>query len=319
MKKSIIFLALITPLLITGQDLHFSQIIESTFLTNPSLLSFQEDKFKVVLQKRSQWQSVADPYNTVTISFECKNIFPKNSVGVQFLNDVAGEANFKTVGPSISYSKLIKYNSDVLFAVGLNAGFFQRSITYDQLIFNQTETFNNLSFWFSDINFGVSNKYFVNNNVSITNGVSFYHLNKPKQSLIEDAKIKLLPKTNFHISADYSFKKDWLISSKAFFSKQNKDQEFLFGKEIKKVISSDRKNMFGAGLYYRLNDAIICSFNAEIKHIKFIMSQDINVSSLKEASNYNGAIEFLISYSWNRKKKIKKRIINTPTACPKYL
>ena len=50
-----------------------------------------------------------------------------------------------------------------------------------------------------------------------------------------------------------------------------------------------------------------------------ILNYDVNISSLKTASNYNGAYEFLISYEWNKRKKHKQIINIKQKKCPKYL
>ena len=93
------------PFYFLGQDVHFTQFNKSTFFLNPSLLFIAEKEHKVSLQRRSQWSTVGDPYNTFAVSIERKNISPNNSFGLQVLNDVAGEADFKTAGLSLIYAR----------------------------------------------------------------------------------------------------------------------------------------------------------------------------------------------------------------------
>ena len=85
MKKLVLILLLYSSVSVKSQDVHFSQFSKSTFLLNPSLSSFQENDYKVTLQRRSQWESVAEPFNTFTISAERKDLFPSHSIGIQFI------------------------------------------------------------------------------------------------------------------------------------------------------------------------------------------------------------------------------------------
>ena len=98
MRVLLFILLLFFAFNLKSQDVHFSQFSKSTFLLNPSLTSFQQNDYKVTLQRRSQWESVAEPFNTFTISVERKDLFPSHSIGIQFLNDIAGDAKFKTTG-----------------------------------------------------------------------------------------------------------------------------------------------------------------------------------------------------------------------------
>ena len=84
-KKLVLILLLYSSVSVKSQDVHFSQFSKSTFLLNPSLSSFQENDYKVTLQRRSQWESVAEPFNTFTISAERKDLFPSHSIGIQFI------------------------------------------------------------------------------------------------------------------------------------------------------------------------------------------------------------------------------------------
>jgi len=102
MKKTAFILLLFSSTLVKSQDIHFSQFLRSSFFLNPSLTSFQQNDYKATLQRRSQWKSVAEPFNTFTISVESKDLFPSHSVGLQFLNDIAGDAKFKTTGFNFS-------------------------------------------------------------------------------------------------------------------------------------------------------------------------------------------------------------------------
>ena len=71
-----------------------------------------------------------------------------------------------------------------------------------------------------------------------------------------------------------------------------------------------------SGFYNRINDAVFFTLGIQNENIQAVISYDINTSSLSNASNSFGGLEFVISYGWN----IKKNIINKSLLiCPKYL
>ena len=101
-----------------------------------------------------------------------------------------------------------------------------------------------------------------------------------------------------------------------FYSKQGQINETIIGSNINYTPNNSFKNKpkLISGVFYRINDAIILSCGIKIKKLTTVFSYDINTSSLVEASEYRGGFEFIVSYSFD-KKKIKKKI----EKCPKYL
>ena len=318
MKRFVIIL-LITTLNATSQDIHFSQYKNSTFFTNPSFTTFQSSDYHVVLQKRNQWQVVADPFSTFLMSVESKNIANNNSFGIHFMNDIAGDARYQTTGSIINYSKSIKKNSTTFFAIGLSAGFYQRRISFDNLVFIEQENFDNVSFYYPDINFGLLNKKTINNSIDIYSGISLFHINRPNQSLLESDKELLYPRVNMHTKANILLYNNWKITPHVFFSKQNVNQEFIIGSDLQYLLYQDKNVFFGLGTNYRHKDAIYYNANIKAGSFEVILNYDVNISSLKTASNYNGAYEFLISYEWSKRKKHKQIINIKQKKCPKYL
>ena len=318
MKRFIIIL-LITTLSATSQDIHFSQYKNSTFFTNPSFTSFQGSDYHVLLQKRNQWQVVADPFSTFLISIESKKILNNNSFGIHFMNDIAGDARYQTTGSIINYSKSIRKNYSTFFAVGLSAGFYQRKISFDNLVFIEQENFDNVSSYYPDLNLGLLIKKIINNSIDLFSGISLFHINRPNQSLFENDEELLYPRFNMHTKANILLYDNWKITPHIFFSKQNINQELIIGSDLEYLLYKDKNIFLALGTNYRHKDAIYYNANIKAGSFKVILNYDINISSLKTASNYNGAYEFLILYEWNKRKKRKQTINIKQKKCPKYL
>lgn len=317
--KRFIIIMLITTLSATSQDIHFSQYKNSTFFTNPSFTSFQGSDYHVLLQKRNQWQVVADPFSTFLMSIESKKILNNNSFGIHFMNDIAGDARYQTTGSIINYSKLIRKNYTTFFAVGLSAGFYQRKISFDNLVFIEKENFDNVSFYYPDLNLGLLIKKIVNNSIDLFSGISLFHINRPNQSLFENDEELLYPRFNMHTKANILLYDNWKITPHIFFSKQNINQELIIGSDLEYLLYKDKNVFLALGTNYRHKDAIYYNANIKAGSFKVILNHDVNISSLKTASNYNGAYEFLISYEWNKRKKRKQTINIKQKKCPKYL
>ena len=67
-------------------------------------MSSQKVRIKSFTKKKPV-ESVAIPFSTFTLSLEKKRVFLNNSFGVQLLNDVAGDAKFRTQGASIIFQE----------------------------------------------------------------------------------------------------------------------------------------------------------------------------------------------------------------------
>src|SRR5690606_41445777 len=71
MKKKILAIGVVLTLglYVNGQDIHFSQINHSPLTLNPGLAGANYD-VQATVNYKSQWNSVASPYNTITVSDE---------------------------------------------------------------------------------------------------------------------------------------------------------------------------------------------------------------------------------------------------------
>ena len=313
MIRGLIIIVLLYAGFICAQDVHYSQFDRTTSLLNPSLIAHQNNDYEIQLQRRSQWSSVTRPFNTFSTAFNVKDVYNSLSSGITVLHDVAGDSYFLTNGLSISLAKAFNKNQN-LFAVGLNAALYQRSINYDDLVFLQNEFFAVTDFSFFDIGIGVSNYKRIGNKSAILFGFSSFHLNRPKQSLGLNEQVFLRPKHIFHSTYHSSFGPKVDISPSVYTSLQNQERELIIGSGI--TYRLNEKFNLNSGIYSRVNDAIFITLGMQNEKLSAIISYDINVSSLSNASGYMGGTEISVSYSWSvQKEKSKEKT----KICPKYL
>jgi|TARA_B110001454_G_C12676939_1_gene416263 type IX secretion system PorP/SprF family membrane protein len=299
-----------------AQDVHFSQFSVSSMGLNPALVGNQSVDFKASFQKRTQWASVAKPFSSIAANFEVKDILKKTSVGFQFLNDMAGDANFTTSQFNAAISNSFSIDRDKDFSTGILLGFTQRKVDFAALIFEQDEQLQNPSFIFFDLGIGSNYSAIVNDNFSFITGLSVYHINKPKQTLLNDENVRLKEKYNSYLLTFYRLNNTIIFNPALLYSRQGKSSELLFGTAIRHELSSINME-FISQIFYRWDDAIIPAFGLNYNSIIAVISYDINTSDLVAASQNKGGFEFSIIYMWNKKKRKQRREIKK--YCPKYL
>ena len=315
--KSVSILCLVSIAInCVAQDVHFSQFKISSFLLNPALVGAQNNDYKASLQRKSQWASVSVPFNTLTLSLERKDILPSHSIGVQFINDIAGDSRFKTAGVTLAYAKKVAVTTNNIFSFGAELGLFQRSVMFDDLVFNEPENLSNLNFIFTDVAIGIANFYKINKQTILECGIALYHINQPKQSLADNDAIRLHQKMNIHTAINYAYTDNLSVQPKLLFSNQNMDKEFLLGCDVNYLLEEEQDILLKLGVAERFNDAVIFYFGTEIERLSCMVSYDVNTSNLANASNNKGGFEFSVVYRWNVLKKEKSI---EQEECPEYL
>ena len=295
------------------QDVHYSQFDKTRSLLNPSLISKQKDDYELMLQRRSQWSSVTAPFKTLSLSFTTKNFYKNISLGGTILNDIAGDSRFSTNGISLSLAPSFVFKASTI-GIGLQAGLYQRALNYNNLIFLENEYLKTMKFSFFDFSCGIFNYRKIDQKSALTVGASLFHLNRPKQSLINNDQVFLNSKFVFHTTYSNIINPQISLAPTLYFSLQGTDKEFVFG--CGSTYKLNNNVNLKSGIYTRINDAFFLTLGIDKKNIEALISYDINTSSLSQASRYLGGLEFSIRYSWSIIKKEKEF---EEIVCPKYL
>jgi hypothetical protein len=72
-----------------GQDIHFSQFLNSPLSLNPSETGNFDGDWRIVANYRNQWQSLGVPFRTISASYDRQLYVKKHhlSVGLYFINE----------------------------------------------------------------------------------------------------------------------------------------------------------------------------------------------------------------------------------------
>src|SRR5258705_5213897 len=123
-----------------GQDLHFSQFMNSPLVTNPANTGFMpEGDYRLGINYRNQWASVMTiPYKTMSAFGDAQILQNDNNngwlgLGGVILRDVAGSGNLTStkVYGSVAYHQLISSGS--LLSLGFNVGWANKQINVSNL------------------------------------------------------------------------------------------------------------------------------------------------------------------------------------------
>ncbi len=313
-----------------AQDIHFSQFYLSPLNLNPAMTGVMNCNVRLVANYRNQWSSVlkSNAFNTYSVSYDQRipvGRYDYFGVGGTFWGDQAGQLDFGTLQGrlSMSYSKKMggfRKKAHYL-VVGADAGVSQRSVDFLNAQFGNQhdgnggfnpaaesfETFDRDNFLFADLAAGLLwfTVFDEDNNLYI--GGAFSHMNRANQSFIEDEFEELYSKFTVHAGGEFMMTdKVGLVPGMVIF-RQGPSFQLNTGTSIKMLLGNSRLNrqsvQFGA--WMRLSnhfeksttaDALILSTRFDYNDFSIGFSYDINVSSLRPASNSNGAFEFALVY-----------------------
>ena len=290
-----------------AQDFNYSQMSKSQALVNPALINRNVNDYEIQIHRRSQWYTVTRPFNTIVFSYTQKQALKNTSLGLNIINDIAGDSRFSTDGVYLALANNIKINEDNL-SLGIQGSMFQKSLKYDELFFLEEESFYNNTISFFDMNIGAA---FMTNNFIAS--ASLYHLNKPNQTFSSTKQEKLEHKHVIYFSYIEPYNSKLILYPELYYFQQQENRSFVLGTNISyKINKTDLK----IGVYNRFGDAFFVNLGIVKDNLELLLSYDVNTSSLYTASNRVGAFEFSITYGWNKKKLLDRK---KNAVCPKYI
>lgn len=299
-----------------GQDLHFSQFMNSPLMTNPANTGFMpEGDYRLGINYRNQWSSVmAVPYKTMSAFGDAQVLQNENSdgwmgIGGMILRDVAGSGNLTStkVYGSVAYHQTIGYGS--LLSLGFNAGWANKRINTTNLTFpsqwngeffdshniGQAPQLDRTNINYLDVQAGLNYAYFPDDKTYFNAGFSTMHINRPHESFFGaktgvDNRVPM--RHTAFINGSFKINDQWIINPNSYVSLQAKSREWLIGANAHYNLSGDGENVLIAGLYYRSNDAVIPMIGLGYKDYTFNFTYDATISTLKNYNNTRGAFEF---------------------------
>ncbi|MEO8764865.1 MAG: PorP/SprF family type IX secretion system membrane protein [Ginsengibacter sp.] len=303
-----------------AQDIHFSQFFETPLLRNPALAGIFSGDVRVQAVYRNQWNSVTVPYQTTSLNAEYKLPVGHSgdflTVGGEILYDKAGTVALTatSVLPVLNYHKSLSAERNMYLSAGFSAGVVQRKIDRSKITTNSQyggngfdpslpdgETFSNNNYLYFDGSAGLSFNTQVGDNPdnNLYIGGAYQHFNKSARvSFYNTYDVALIPKVVFSAGLKMSVSDYSYLTFYADYSKQGTSTETIGGMlySMKLDDPAEPHYSISGGAFIRWRDAVIPVVKFDVRPLTFALSYDVNISSLKTASQTRGGFELSLSY-----------------------
>lgn len=330
----ILFAVVLTTAEVLGQDVHFSQTDFSPLNLNPALAGGNND-LSVNVNYKTQWQSIATPYQTIAASVS--SIVNPNSqkkrvklaVGIDFFNDWAGEAKLMTNSIRLHFATHLKMAEEHQLGLGLYGGLGMRNLdptrgTWESQ-YNGFEYDSSLPIGedFSgqmggrganafDLGSGLFYRYATsesrmrqNDKKEVNVGVAAYHLNQPKYGFLNGSDEKLYMRFSAFFSGSFGLLNTRIsLEPAVYYHRQGPANELLLGTyfkytfvEYSKITNFVDEVTGSVGLFYRNFDALVVAFRFDWKGLGVGLSYDFNLfNSLIKTSKSRGGVEAVLRF-----------------------
>jgi len=303
-----------------AQDIHFSQFFETPLLRNPALAGIFTGDYRVQTVFRDQWNSFNNAYRTGSLSGEYKWPIGKGNdfltTGMEILYDKAGTAALSTTElmPALNYHKSLSNDKPMYLAVGFMGGLVSKTLDLSKVTTNSQyngtaydpalpngETILSPNTHYLDGALGISfnTAFGADNKNTMYAGLSYFHLNRPKNSFYQNPTVELDPK--YVVSAGVkTIINDYVwFTIQADYSQQGPANETIAGVMVSYKLGDDSDPspyVFNLGTYLRWKDAFIPVVKLEMNAFTVGLSYDANISQLATVSEGRGGFELSLSY-----------------------
>jgi type IX secretion system PorP/SprF family membrane protein len=318
-----------------AQDPNFSQFFASPLTLNPALTGKFDGSFRVAGNYRNQWPSINNAFTTATISVDgsiLKNRIPEFDqfgFGAMAFTDKSGNGILQNnyLALSTAYHKALDENGYHQIGLGFQGTFVSKSLNIKGLEFESMlrsdgftgimdETFNGseLNVSYFDLNLG----FLYNGSTDGTNnfyvGASMYHINRPKETFQQGSFI-LEPRLTLQAGAMLPVGEYNALHFSTNYSRQANATNTVFGGAYMLNVNQNMGNPTNLylGSWYRFGDAIIPYIGLEFGEFHLGATYDVNISSLKPASNMRGGAEISLIYIRRPSDPNAKKL-----NCPKF-
>lgn len=303
-----------------AQDLHFSQFFNSPLTENPANTGFIPDaNYRLGVNYRNQWANVPVPYKTFSAFGDAQLLRDRwyygwLGVGGVLLQDEAGDGVLKSTKlyGSIAYHQLLGDNS--LLTAGFNMGIAQKRLDISKLTFPSQfndsygkwffdgqlpsgENFANTSIAYFDMQAGMNYAYFPTDNIYLNIGFSAQHINRPKETFLEEGNNQIGRRYIGFLNASLKLSEKVIISPEGYYTTQRGATEAMGGAHVAYNLSGPGGDyQLLGGAYYRLQDAFVALVGYQLKQWQLMFTYDVTTSSFNTADNRRGAYEISLLY-----------------------
>lgn len=315
-----------------SQDPHFTQFYANPIYINPAFAGSARCP-RINMNYRNQWPALAKTYITYSASYDQHVDLLSGGLGINILNDKAGEGTLSTTNISAMYAYQLNIARDFSVRLGLQGTYVQKKLDWDKLTFGDMidprygyiyatqEQRPNESRSFADFSAGI-----LAYTSTIYGGVAVHHLTEPDEAFIVEGSSALPRKITAHFGAmipvgnsgsyKFAYNRDdgTYISPNVIYQQQVSFNYLNIGAYILHA------PLIG-GLWYRGNlddglksESVIALIGIQKGLFKFGYSYDVTISKL---TNNSTAGSHEISFGLQFECKPKKKRFRT-ISCPSF-
>jgi type IX secretion system PorP/SprF family membrane protein len=295
-------------------DPHFTQNYTFPMYVNPAMTGGSDGDYRVSAIYRSQWGAISNPYRTTGVSFDTRTT--KNiNLGVNLMNQSAGDGGFNYFNTyaSIAYTG-VKFGKDnehrVVFA--MQAGLINRRVDQSKFKWGEqwnpitgynesnaiTESFASTSA--TTLDMGAGAMYYdaaPGKKANVFGGVSFFHINKPKDPIISNQSVALntIPvRYTVHGGVSINFTERNSLIPHVLYMQQGNAKEVMIGAYLQHNVNEETDLMIGG--YYRHKDAVAPFVGVDWRNLLIGLSYDANTSKLGAMTRNVNSFELSLTY-----------------------
>ncbi len=319
-KQLITGVMLVCSGFVNAQDIHFSQFAASPLTLNPALTGHHNGMWRATAIYRNQWGSVTVPFVTTGASIDlpiARKIGQDDylAAGLQLFSDKSGDGALtnNTALASVAYHKFLGRDANTSISLGMQGGFFQKSIDMSALYFSSAfqnggyiqgtsgeEIRPKISNMLAAI--GLNFDHAFSQKFAIQVGAAAHNINQPRESLLQKAtnEVGLGMRINSQLGAIWNIGERLSLRPAVLYQTQTQASEIVAGMEANYIlglpeIKSVATSIFLGG-YSRLGDAMIVTGGLEFKGFRLGTAYDITNSTLTKASAGANGFEVAVSY-----------------------
>lgn len=304
-----------------AQDPNFSQFFSSPLNINPALTGNINADWRMISNLRDQWIGPASPYMTGTVSFDRKVMqnkipnMPENDnvmgIGGMFMYDYAMAGVAKNLYASMDLSYTVKLGEGEVgkhkLAAGFGAIYGRKTVDFNRLNFEEQwvgyagfntslptgeAALSNMKPYIS-LSTGLVYSY-VTERSNLDFGASVFHLNRPKQTFLEDRHQYLAMRKVAHANFETFLNDDVVLNVNGIYQEQSEASYYSFGGALGYFLDGQSNTMFNVGVWYWSKNAIIPYVGLSKGDMQFGFSYDITTSKLNDATRKPNTFELSI-------------------------
>lgn len=301
-----------------AQDIHFSQFYASPLTLNPANTGNYIGDWRFCNSLRNQWNAIVKKkgYQTVALSYDQQfYVFNERiSGGIAIVNDRSGPwaLNASKMYVTGGYHKTVEENN---LHFGFQAGYITKDFKTEGLTFPGQYDDTKGSFdpslsggpsgekkSYLDVNIGAiwSRKF---GKYEPEAGIALYHVNYPKESLIDNEQGRLPMRKVFHVGGKIELTEKFFVMPNILVMLHKKANEFLEGGNLAYRLPKNSmkiQHVYSGFLLRngiaRNMDAAIGVIGVQFPKLNVGLSYDVNISSLETSTHYRGGYELSIIY-----------------------